>query len=107
MILEWPWPLMQEMASTQSSISEVLTDLNMTNNPSSRRTNTTAPEIAVAGQEPIAIGLLASALDLVRQKVMLGMRSASLRHGGLSFAFPFAVGTRPEAEPEIGDSAGW
>src|SRR2546430_5146284 len=43
-------PLMQEMASTQSSISEVLTDLNMTNNPSSRRTNTIAPEIAVADQ---------------------------------------------------------
>jgi hypothetical protein len=54
---------MQEMASTQSNVSEVLTDLNMTNNPSSRRTNTTAPEIAVADQEPIAIGLLASALD--------------------------------------------
>jgi hypothetical protein len=53
---------MQEMASTQSSISEVLTDLNMTNNPSSSHTNTTAPEIAVAGQESIAIGLLASAL---------------------------------------------
>jgi hypothetical protein len=54
---------MQEMVTTQSSISEVLSDLNMTNNPSSRRTNTTAPEIAVAGQEPITIGLLASALD--------------------------------------------
>jgi hypothetical protein len=38
---------MQEMVSTQSGISEVLTDLNMTNNPSPRRTNTTAPEIAV------------------------------------------------------------
>src|SRR4029077_18024433 len=43
-------PLMQEMASTQSSISEVLTGLNMTNNPSSRRTNTTAPDIAVHRQ---------------------------------------------------------
>jgi hypothetical protein len=53
---------MQEMASTQSSISEVLTDLNMTNNPSSSHTNTTASEIAVADQESIAIGLLASAL---------------------------------------------
>ena len=51
------------MASTQSSISEVLADLNMTNNPSSGCTNTTAPEIVVAGQEPMAIGLLMSALD--------------------------------------------
>jgi hypothetical protein len=34
MILERPWPLMQEMASTQNNISEVLTDLNMTNSPS-------------------------------------------------------------------------
>jgi hypothetical protein len=51
------------MASTQSSISDVRADLNMTNNPSSGCTNTTAPEIAVAGQEPMAIGLLMSALD--------------------------------------------
>jgi hypothetical protein len=54
---------MQEIARTQSSISEVLTDLNMTNNPSSRCTNTTAPEIAVADQQLIAIWLLTSALD--------------------------------------------
>jgi hypothetical protein len=54
---------MQEMASTQSSISELLTDLNMTNNPSSSRTNTTAPEIAVTGQESIAIGLLAFSVE--------------------------------------------
>jgi hypothetical protein len=54
---------MQEVASTQSSISDVLADLNMTNNPSSGCTNTTAPEIAAAGQEPMAIGLLVSALD--------------------------------------------
>jgi hypothetical protein len=46
------------MASTQSGISEVLADLNMTNNPSSGRTNTIAPEIAAVSQEPMAIGLL-------------------------------------------------
>jgi hypothetical protein len=51
------------MASTHGSIGEVLTDLDMTNNPSSGRTNTTAPEIAVAGQKPMAIGLLVSVLD--------------------------------------------
>jgi hypothetical protein len=39
---------MQEMAGTQSNISEVLTDLNMINSPS-RCTNTTASEIAAAG----------------------------------------------------------
>src|SRR6266567_9499819 len=111
------------MASTRSSISEVLTDLNMTDNPSSRSTNTTAPEIAVAGQEPIAIGLLASALDrrpsrgrqnvsrpggthLVRQEINARNGSARLRRRGLSFAFPFAVGTLPQPEPEIGDGAG-
>src|SRR5690349_5501823 len=55
-------PLIHEMASTQSSISEILTNLNMTNNPSPSHTNTTAPEIAAGGQESIAIGLLASAL---------------------------------------------
>jgi hypothetical protein len=54
---------MKEVASTQSGISEVLADLNMTNNPSSRCTNTTAPEIAAAGQDPMAIGLLVPALD--------------------------------------------
>jgi hypothetical protein len=65
---------MQEMASTQSSISEVLADFNMTNNPSSRCTDTTAPDIAVAGQEPIAIGLLASALD---RRPSRGLQNAS------------------------------
>jgi hypothetical protein len=46
------------VASTQSSISDVLADLNMTNDPSSGCTNTTAPEIAAVGQEPMAIRLL-------------------------------------------------
>jgi hypothetical protein len=54
---------MQEAAGTQGSISKALADLNMTNNPYSGCTNTTASEIAVAGQEPMAIGLLVSALD--------------------------------------------
>jgi hypothetical protein len=54
---------MEETASTQGSISDVLADVNITNNPFSGCTNTTAPEIAVAGQEPMAIGLLMSALD--------------------------------------------
>ena len=56
-------PLMQGVASRQGRISEVLADLNMTNNPYSGCTNTTAPELAVAGQDPMAIGLLVSALD--------------------------------------------
>ena len=37
---------------------------------------------------------------------MLGVWSARLRRRGLSLAFPFAVGTRPQPEPEIGDGAG-
>jgi hypothetical protein len=109
---------MQEAASMQDNISEVLGDLNITSNPYSYCTNIIGPEIAVAGQEPMAIGLLVSALDrrpsragkmfrapehVVRQKLMPGMGSASLRRRGLSFAFPFTVVTRPQPEPEIGD----
>jgi hypothetical protein len=105
----------------QGNFSEVPGDLNMTNSPYSDCTNIIAPEIAVAGQEPMAIGLLVSALDrrpsrvgklfrapehVVRQRLMLGMGSASLRRRGLSFAFLLTVVTRPQPEPEIGDSPG-
>ena len=54
---------MQEMASTQSKISEMLGNLNVANDLFSGCTSTTAPEIALTGQEPMAIGLLLSALD--------------------------------------------
>jgi hypothetical protein len=54
---------MQEVAGTQGSTSKALADLNMTNNPYSGCTNTTASEIAMAGQDPMAMGLLVSALD--------------------------------------------
>src|SRR5215467_4533605 len=55
--------LMQEMASTQSKISEMLGNLNMANDLFSGCTSTTAPEIALTSQEPMAIGLLMSPLD--------------------------------------------
>jgi hypothetical protein len=99
---------MQEAASMPGNISEVPGDLNMTNIPYSDCANIIGPEIAVAGQEPMTIGLLVSALDkrpsrigklfrapehVVRQKLMPGMGSASLRRRGLSFAFPFTVVT--------------
>jgi hypothetical protein len=54
---------MQEMASTQSKISKMLGNLNVANDLFSGCTSTTAPEIALTGQEPMAIGLLLSALD--------------------------------------------
>jgi hypothetical protein len=49
---------MQEMASTQSKISEMLGNLNVANDLFSGCTSTTAPEIALTSQEPMAIGLL-------------------------------------------------
>ena len=55
--------LMQEMASTQGKISEMLGNLNMAKRTFSGCTSTTAPEIALTGQEPMVIGLLVSALD--------------------------------------------
>ena len=48
---------MQELASTQSNISEVLADMNMTNNPYSGCANTTASEIALSGYRTIGVGV--------------------------------------------------